>query len=206
MSLNSIFDLVEKLSSVQRFSQSKLTIPESVLEHSGAVCIYANLIGFYLKKEFPDIEIDFAELNQKAIFHDIDEFETGDIARPVKYFSKEIREIIGEMEYAAVKRLDKSMDMDRQLLEIWCSAKTGLTGFIICICDKLAVLHKCHEEIHFRGNLKMKKYCNREFKESLEEVIEEFQKEIKQEHGMESEFLGSLKTEINSIIVQIFQK
>jgi len=154
--LLNLIEINSELSAVQRFSQSKLATPESVLEHSGSVCLFAYFIGNQLIQE--GHSIDMGQLLSKAIVHDIDECLTGDIARPIKYSSEEIRSMLNEIETNAVADIDDQTYMNGVLNKDWLTAKVGVEGSIVALCDVLTVVYKCYDEIIVRGNLSMEKY------------------------------------------------
>lgn len=151
MKIKQAMRLAGGLANVKRYSQSTLCHSESVMEHSGFVTMMALIIGNDLKHH---MQIDFAVLLSRAIMHDADEYVTGDIARPVKYHSKEIRGLLAEMEEDHMKSISQDLGME-DLFIAWKNAKEGYEGSIIALCDTLAVVHKVHDEVCNRGNRTM---------------------------------------------------
>jgi len=153
MKLNKCANAIFQLASVNRYSDHRLVNDESVLEHSGFVCMMALFISESIKDENPNIEINQELLLKKAILHDFDEIITGDIAMPIKYHSKELRDLIGEMEHEAVDKISKDLFGNNFIYNVWSTSKSGKEGGIVSLCDALAVLYKIYDETILRGNL-----------------------------------------------------
>jgi len=143
-----IFDMAYKMSSLTRYSQTHLVKEESVLEHTGFVCLMAYTIGSEL---INTDNIDIGLLLRKAVTHDIDEIITGDIPRPTKYYSKDFRNAVQKIE-------DENMNMIAANLNLpcmyhdWERSKDGPEGFIVGLCDCLAVIYKAYYEAVMFGN------------------------------------------------------
>tara|TARA_R110000744_G_scaffold337354_1_gene442597 strand:- start:126 stop:683 length:558 start_codon:yes stop_codon:yes gene_type:complete len=127
--------------------------PESVLEHSASVAMLSYFVGRRLVHA--GVDVDFEVLTLKALFHDSDEVITGDIARPVKYHSAELRSLLGEMEHENVKKLSVELTGEDHFYQVWEGAKNNPEGFIVKLCDALSVVYKIRDEVLERGNLSM---------------------------------------------------
>ena len=127
--------------------------PESVLEHSASVA----MLAFFVSRKLVSagVEVDLELLMLKALFHDSDEVITGDIARPVKYHSEELRKLLGEMEDENVMGLSQELIGEEFFHAIWKNAKTGPEGLIVKLCDALSVVYKVRDEVLVRGNKSM---------------------------------------------------
>ena len=145
-------DLVRKVGVVTRYSMAHLNREESVLEHTGGVALLAMLIGL-------KCNADIGELLQKAVIHDIEESQIGDIASPVKYHSVNILNGISALGNKVV--MDIALELNiLELVPIWFDSKDGtLEGRIVKFCDIISVLGKIHEEVVMYSNISIKNYA-----------------------------------------------
>jgi len=143
-----------QLASIDRYSQTRLMNPESVLEHTGFVCFCSLMIGKELEKAGDTV--DFAELLIKATVHDLEEIVTGDIACPTKYWDDRITREIKRVEGEAGKQVLNELDSSGELYTFWESSKHNKEGFIVALADKLAVVYKVNQETMEFGNQTIK--------------------------------------------------
>ena len=147
--LESIFHASVQLSSLQRYSMTKLVNPESVLEHQGSVAMMGVMLGVKLNSFGEDFDIGMIAL--KSSLHDIDEIGTGDIPRPTKYSTDAIREGLNNLAKISVKNIFDSIGIE-DAYDLWETSKEGRNGKIVGLCDGLAVLCKVHQEACLFGN------------------------------------------------------
>jgi len=144
-----IFEINYKMSALTRFSQTHLINEESVLEHTGFVCMMSYYIGNKMIEEGCDLNI--GTLMCKAVAHDIDEIITGDIPRPTKYYNEGIREAIQFIEEENMEKISTQMDFG-YMFDDWSEAKRGKEGGIVALSDALAILYKVYYEAVKFGN------------------------------------------------------
>lgn len=191
---------VQDLSTVKRFSQSTMCVPESVLEHSASISLFALYIGEGMRKD--GINVDILSLMKKAILHDFDEIATGDVARPVKYFSKEIRRQFDDLEYQNMQRIVKSFaGEENQMLHEWNLAKEGKEGSIVSLCDFICVIYKLHDEVVMRGNKTMMRYFESDYFSKLNSMFVHVSVAFDLEH--QSQFLFETQEQITAILLEI---
>ena len=147
--LESIFHASVQLSSLQRYSMTKLVNPESVLEHQGSVSMMGVMLGVKLNYFGEDFDIGMIAL--KASLHDIDEIGTGDIPRPTKYAKESITQDLNNLAKISVKNIFDSIGIE-DAYDLWETSKEGRNGKIVGLCDGLAVLCKVHQEACLFGN------------------------------------------------------
>lgn len=171
-----------KLASMDRYSQTRLINPESVLEHTGYVCMCSLIIARRILKNGRSVNI--ALLMSKAAVHDIEESITGDIACPTKYWDASATSTMKRISDEASVMAFRSIG-DDDLYEIWADSKEGFEGQIVSLADKLAVVYKVHQEYALFGNKtiighvsgligslkKMKLECRKELHEFIDEAI-----------------------------------
>lgn len=147
--LSQILDIAFKMASLERYSQTHLAKTESVLEHTGFVCLLSYYLGTELIQE--GHPVDMGLLLRKAVTHDIDEIITGDIPRPTKYYNEGVREALQEVERENMKHISDCLD-NQYIYHDWDGAKIGPEGCIVAICDSMAVVYKAFYECIMLGN------------------------------------------------------
>jgi 5'-deoxynucleotidase YfbR-like HD superfamily hydrolase len=141
---------IQKLSNVKRYSQASLVKQENVLEHSATVALIGLHIAHSLAADGFKY-INSGEIVTKALLHDIEESEIGDIASPAKYHTKEISKAIKEMEEGIADKIFDAAGLPL-LFDTWKTAKQNPSGVIVAFADSMTVLVKVHDEIVLRGN------------------------------------------------------
>ena len=152
--LKNVNEIASAMSTIDRFSQTRLINPESVLEHTGFVCFCSLMIGKELEKAGE--EINFGTLLIKATLHDIEETITGDIACPTKYWNEDITKQVKAIEAEAAQQVLNKLDPSQQLYMYWLKSKEYKEGFIVAIADKLAIVYKAQQEINDYSNQTLK--------------------------------------------------
>lgn len=138
---------------VNRWSTSQVSFPENVAEHSYFVCLYAMFVARWVcDNHFEGSKMNscskrafLGDVLQKAILHDLEEARTGDIHRPFKYSSPELKASMRNAGVIAAKQTlgplvepDASKD---ELLRLWLNSKNGsLSGRIVRFADLMAVV------------------------------------------------------------------
>src|SRR5262249_4960426 len=152
------FAVFSGLSSVNRYSMVHLGNPESVLEHIGMVAMLSSFLAREINcRDHFCVEIQ--TVMGKALVHDIDELIVGDVPRPTKYASKQIRAMFKDIESRGVLRVVTEMDwckeLSNEIVRDHAYAKSGREGLIVGIADALAVVYKVWEEVIVRNNMGM---------------------------------------------------
>ena len=113
------------------------------------VAIIAHALGVINNKRFNG-NINPERLAVLAIFHDVSEIITGDLATPVKYSNKEIQNAYKELETQAQKSLLDMLpnDLQPEYENILCQQESEeLLWKYIKAADKISALIKCTEEL-----------------------------------------------------------
>lgn len=159
MNVVKIFSISQSMSSINRYSQINLLHPESVLEHTGFVCLFTYLtcseINFSCEKK-----INTGLALMKAVFHDVDEVVTGDIPRPTKYFSEESKNIFDKIASQGINQIIselgiKNSESSQEIENLWRESKNDEEGRIVALSDLAAVVYKIWEEVILLGNKKL---------------------------------------------------
>lgn len=171
----SIFELINKMSGVSRYSQKKMISSENIVEHVACV----GLISYWIVDSLREIgamdKIDWTADEEVALYrsillHDIDEIIMGDIPRPTKYAMTDLRELIHKLEKSSTSNIIGEYALPENWFDVWDGAKTGRSGLILVASDILSVVFKCWEERAMFGN--------RNFDEIIEQVIEQMDRII----------------------------
>jgi len=131
------------LSAVQRYSQTRLLNPESVMEHTG----FNGLICYVICERLNQLgeELDTGLAVMKAMVHDVDEIITGDIPMPTKYYSSEITKSLKKLSHDAMTSISTDLGLPK-MLKHWEWAKTGREGAVVALADIIAVVNKVWQE------------------------------------------------------------
>lgn len=154
MNLRAIFSLISSLGGVQRFSGMKLCHKENVLEHIGTVAIIAYALVEQCRQNGYDVTYSFmANVLTGAIVHDLDESFTGDVTRPIKYFSDTMRAEFKRAEKVAIDNLQEALEI-KNLGTDYDTAKmpNDDAGTIVVFADLLGAVHRVWEEVFVYRN------------------------------------------------------
>lgn len=154
--LQSLFSLVHDMSAVQRFSRLRMTQPENVLTHTGMVCVFCYAITRRLIKlgGHQHAPLNMGWVLARATVHDMDETITGDIVRPTKYFSTNLRLELGLLEEKGIGNIANALDLPHVISD-FASAKQGREGYVVKMADLLAALCTVYIEVCVCGNVAM---------------------------------------------------
>jgi len=145
-----IFNLINELSNIGRWSQAHCNRRESVLEHTAFVSMFALHLTTY-------IDCDTEEVLRRAIIHDVDETITGDIVTTTKYNNSALTEELMNLEVKAAAEISE-LYFNSELLFSWRNAKDdSIEGDIIKVSDAAGVVYKIWQEVR-SGNIEFLKY------------------------------------------------
>ena len=156
--------MTSALSSMNRYAQTSLCRPESVLEHMGHVCMFALIIGNEINRIVSDEHearepiIDIAVLMSKATCHDLDEIVTGEVPRTTKYFDEQTRDMFRKIALDGIVRVINELGYNHEngvgfeIFRSWLNAKQGREGCIVVLADLNAVIYKIWDEVLLRHN------------------------------------------------------
>lgn len=148
MNIVTTFSVISGLASINRFSMVRLSRPESVLEHTGMVV----LLCYLIHGQLPDRPwIDLGELLAKAAVHDVDELVTGDLPRPTKYSSPEVRAALAKMESKGVQKIANLLK-NATIEAHYSFAKSDESGLIVSVADLMAAVYKIWDEVIMQNN------------------------------------------------------
>ena len=148
-----MLDIIKRLSYVTRWSKMRCINEESVLEHTGFVAVYS----LYLAYKYG---ADIGDTLERAVVHDLEEIETGDIPTPTKYSSPEMTECMDRFARISANKISIEA-FNGKMYHPWQTAKDKSTkaGMIVSIADAAAIVYKIRQEVSL-GNKEFLKYID----------------------------------------------
>lgn len=144
--------LAQELTGVIRFSGVRSVVQENVLEHIGFCALYALTLG--MKACSAGYTCSLVEVLARAIVHDIEEGETGDIQRKTKYATKEIHSALENLAEVKAKTVMQALGLP---YHFWENSKADdMEGAIVRLADLAAVVSKIEQEYVTLGNKSFK--------------------------------------------------
>lgn len=146
--MSPFFAYLHRLRFIRRWSLMRNTEPENVAEHSFQVAILTHALTTIASRVFGR-SVDVNRATTLALFHDVEEVFTGDIATPVKHHNPALLRSLREMEVAAGEQLltmlPPSLQPEYRELIRHTAAEPDLTVWVKA-ADKLAAYLKCVTE------------------------------------------------------------
>ncbi|WP_375177175.1 5'-deoxynucleotidase [Marinobacter mobilis] len=147
--LSHFFAYISRLRWIKRWGLMRNAIEENVATHSWEVATLAHALALIRNRHFGG-SVDVDRIATAALYHDATEVITGDMPTPVKYHSKVMREVFGDIEHKAQYELLGLLpdalqeDFAPYLSEaLWCRE----TRELVKAADRLSALLKCRAEI-----------------------------------------------------------
>lgn len=162
------FAYLSRMRLIQRWGLMRNTYQENIQEHSLQVAMVAHALALIYNRFFGG-NLDAERVMALAVFHEVGEVFTGDLATPIKYFNPEIKQAYDEIETIAKDKLCAMLPAELQAeyrdlffvrdeeRELWLRVKAA---------DKICAYIKCLEEL---------KAGNREFVRAAQTILEELQ-------------------------------
>ena len=167
--MSHFFAYLARMKLIQRWGLMRNTHPENIQEHSLQVAMIAHGLAI-IRNTFFGGSLNPERVMALAVYHEVSEVITGDLATPIKYFNPEIKKAYGEIEDVAKKRL---FNMLPEQLKgeykryFFISKDDEEERKIVKAADKICAYLKCVEEI---------KVGNEEFKSAEKAIKGEIEK------------------------------
>lgn len=129
------------------------TEKENIAEHSCQCAQIAHALCIINNKVFSG-SVCASDVAVLALFHEISEVITGDLATPVKYYNPEIKTAYKQIESIAEDKLIDMLpeELKSEYANIIKEDKTGLEYQFVKAADKLCAYIKCLEELKAGNN------------------------------------------------------
>jgi 5'-deoxynucleotidase len=147
--MSHFFAYLARMKFIQRWGLMRNTRPENIQEHSLQVAMIAHGLAVIRNRLFGG-QVDPDRTAVLALYHDVGEVITGDLATPIKYFNPQIKTAYNEIEVVARQKL---FDMLPQELRPDYRSLFFLAGDdrehwqLVKAADKICAYLKCLEEM-----------------------------------------------------------
>ncbi|PCM44226.1 5'-deoxynucleotidase [Marinobacter sp. ANT_B65] len=164
------FAYVSRLRWIKRWGLMRNAIEENVATHSWEVATLAHALALIRNRHFGG-RVNADRIAAAALYHDATEVITGDMPTPVKYHSKVMREVFGDIEHKAEAELlallpdDLREDFAPYLQE---SRLPAEDRELIKAADRLSAWLKCQAEV---------RAGNREFEPAEKQIRQRLERE-----------------------------
>ncbi len=102
--MSHFFAYLSRMKYIYRWGLMRNTLNENIQEHSLQVAMVAHSLAVIRNRLFGG-NLDSGRITTLAVFHEVSEVITGDIATPIKYFTPEIKKAYKEIETIASRKL-----------------------------------------------------------------------------------------------------
>ena len=166
--MSHFFAYLARMKLIKRWGLMQNTHEENIQEHSLQVAVIAHALAVIRKKLYSG-NVNPERIVTLALYHDVSEVITGDLATPIKYFNPEIKQAYQAIEKVAKKRLLAMLppELYEEYIQYFFVDQQSPEYKIVKAADKIAAYIKCLEEIRMG---------NKEFLEAKRSLAQEIQK------------------------------
>ena len=161
---SSFYAYLSRLRWIKRWGLKRNAHEENVMEHSWEVSVIAHTLAL-IKNRYFNGDLDANAIATAALYHDVTEVITGDLATPIKYHSEEITKAYKQIEKQAETELIGLLPCELQAdFEVLIQHEKMPAGHevIIKAADKISAYLKCQAEL---------KAGNSEFEMAAEKLV-----------------------------------
>jgi 5'-deoxynucleotidase len=149
--MSHFYAYLARMKYIERWGLMRNTVRENIQEHSLQVAIIAHGLAI-IKNQIYGGAVDPERVAVLAMFHEVSEVITGDLATPIKYFNPEIKNAYKEIEGIARQRLFAMLPEEfqpsyRELLFPVDGPIERQHWELVKAADKLTAYFKCLEEL-----------------------------------------------------------
>lgn len=158
--MSHFFAYLSRLKQIQRWGLMRNTRTENDMEHTTQVAWIAHVLSVFYNEAHPEQPLDPGEVALLALYHDVSEVITGDLATPIKYFNPEIKNAFHQIEAIASSKLVEMLPEPlREAFAPYLLPDNGSPAFaLVRAADKIAAYLKCLEE-QKAGNHEFDRAC-----------------------------------------------
>lgn len=147
--MSHFFAYLARMKLIQRWGLMRNTYQENVQEHCLQVALIGHALAIIKNRLFAGA-VSPEKVLALAVFHEVGEVITGDLATPIKYFNPQIKKAYDDIENIAKERLfnmiPEELSEDYQDL-IFPDEVDEEHKIIVKAADKIAAYLKCAEEL-----------------------------------------------------------
>ena len=158
--MSHFFAYLSRMKNIKRWGLMRNTQEENIKEHSLDVAVVAHALAV-IRNTFYGGALDVGYVTELAVFHEVGEVITGDLATPIKYFNPEISRVFKDVEHMAEDRLLDMLPGDLKPVYEKLIHHEGKEAYaVVKAADKLCAYIKCVEETK-SGNMEFEKARNK---------------------------------------------
>jgi len=146
--MSHFFAYLSRMRYIQRWNLMRNTHQENIQEHSLQVAMIAHGLALIRNRMFGG-KVDTARVAAIAMYHDVGEVITGDLATPIKYFNPSIKSAYGEIDVIARRKLldflPEGLHEDYEKLLF--ADESTVEWKLVKAADRISAYVKCLEEL-----------------------------------------------------------
>ncbi len=147
--MSHFFAYLARMKFIQRWGLMRNTRLENIQEHSLQVAMIAHGLAI-IRNELFSGQVNPERVALLALYHDVSEVITGDLATPIKNFNPQIKTAYNEIEVVAKQKLYNMLPNDLKPAYqslFFGSAADGEHWTLVKAADKICAYLKCLEEL-----------------------------------------------------------
>lgn len=147
--MHHFFAYLSRMKFIQRWGLMRNIRPENIQEHSLEVAMIAHALAL-IKNKFYGGKTNPERVMALAVYHEVSEVITGDLATPIKYFNPEISKAYQQIEKVAKEKLSQMLPRDLQpdyLGLLFIEENDKEHWWLVKAADKISAYLKCIEEL-----------------------------------------------------------
>ncbi len=146
--MHHFFAYMARMRNIARWGLMRNTFPENDQEHALQAAMIAHALATIQNVRYGG-GLDADRIAALAMYHDAGEVITGDIATPIKHFNPEIKEVFGQVEHMARRKLLSMLPVDlRDAYNPFLQPdETDAAWRMVKAADRICAYVKCVEEI-----------------------------------------------------------
>jgi 5'-deoxynucleotidase len=147
--ISHFFAYLGRMRFIQRWGIMRNTCPENIQEHSLQVAMVAHALALIGRRRCGGT-LDPERVAVLALFHEVGEVITGDLASPIKYFNPEIKAAYRRLEQVASQKLSDMLPAELQADYrplLFPQVDEAQAWRLVKVADKICAYLKCREEL-----------------------------------------------------------
>lgn len=146
--MSHFFAYLSRMRYIQRWSLMRNMHAENIQEHSLQVAMVSHALALIRNEHFGG-SADPNRVAVLALFHDVGEVITGDLATPIKYFNPSIKNAYDEIDVVARRKLLDMLPSELRGFydELLFADEAGYDWKLVKAADRICAYLKCLEEL-----------------------------------------------------------
>lgn len=138
---------MSRMKLIKRWGLMRSTNEENDMEHTLQVTMIAHMLCEIRRVRYHG-EVDLEKVMGYALYHEVAEVITGDLASPIKYFNPQIKDAFKEIEKLAAEKLIGYLpeDLRESYAPLLLPNEQSIEWKLVKAADKIAAYLKCIEE------------------------------------------------------------